>query len=211
MAKSRTTQDRRGNLRIKHVVRLSGEERGQLEAVLNRGKVGATRRKHAQILLKIDEGELGPAWTNERTAEAVGVSANTVVNLRRRFVEEGFASALQRKKQVRPSRARLLDGEKEARLIALACGKPPAGQARWTLRLLGDKLVELQVVHSISLETVRQVLKKPNSSRTAASTGASRQKPTPNSSVRWRMSSRSTNGRTTRTNRSCVSTNARCN
>lgn len=200
MTQSGKTQCRRGNLRIKYVVRLSAEERTQLEKLLSKGKVGATRRKHAQLLLKIDEGELGPAWTNERTAEAVGVSANTVVNLRRRLVEEGLEGAIQRKKQARPSRQRVLDGEKEARLIAVACGKPPAGQARWTLRLLGEKLVELQLVPSISLETVRQALKKTNCSRTAASTGASRRKRTRNSSVPWKTCSNSTNIPTTRKN-----------
>ena len=150
MTTSGTDRSRCGNLKIKYVVRLTAEERQELEEVLRRGKAAAQRRRHAQILLKADEGPLGPAWTNERTAEAVGVSAQTVINVRKRLVEDGFEAALGRKKQARPSRAIVLDGEKEARLIALACGKPPAGHARWTLRLLADRLVELQVVESVS-------------------------------------------------------------
>jgi transposase len=186
MTTSGTARTRCGNLKIKYVVRLWAEERQVLEEVLRKGKASAQRRQHAQILLKVDEGPLGPAWTNERAAESVGVSAQTIINVRRRLVEGGFEAALGRKKQVRPSRSIVLDGEKEARLIALACGKPPAGHARWTLRLLADRLVELQVVESVSLETVRQSLKKTNCSPTATSTGASRRRPTPSSSARWR-------------------------
>jgi len=211
MGTSGTTRTRRGNLKIKYVVRLSAEERRELEKMLSKGKIGAQRRQHAQILLKVDEGELGPAWTNERAAEAVGVSVNTVANVRRRLVEGGLAAAVQRKKQARPSRALLLDGEKEARLIALACGKPSAGHARWTLRLLADKLVELKVVESVSLETVRQTLKKTNYNLTVASTGVSRRKPTRNLYAPWKTSSKPTNCRTTRKSRSSASTSARCN
>jgi transposase len=210
MTTSGTARTRCGNLKIKYVVRLSAAERQESEEVLRKGKASAQRRQHAQILLKADEGPLGPAWTNQRTAESVGVSAQTVINVRRRLVEGGFEAALGRKKQVRPSRSIVLDGQKEARLIALACGKPPAGQARWTLRLLADRLVELQIVVSVSLETVRQSLKKTNCSPTAASTGASRRRPTPSSSARWRTSWRRITCRTTRTSRSSASTNARC-
>jgi transposase len=192
MTTSGTARTRCGNLKIKYVVRLSAEERQVLEQVLRKGKASAQRRQHAQILLKADEGPLGPAWTNERTAESVGVSAQTIINVRRRLVDGGFEAALGRKKQVRPSRSIVLDGEKEARLIAIACGKPPAGHARWTLRLLADRLVELRIVESVSPETVRQSLKKTNCSPTAASTGASRRRPTPSSSARWRTSSRLT-------------------
>jgi transposase len=210
MTTSGTTRTRCGNLRIKYVVRLSAEERQELEEVLRKGKAAAQRRRHAQILLKVDEGPLGPAWTNDRTAEAVGVSAQTVINVRRRLVERGFAAALGRKKQARPFRAIVLDGEKEARLIALACGKPPAGHARWTLRLLADRLVELQVVESVSLETVRKALKKTNCSPTAARIGASRRRPTPSSSAPWRTSWRTTSCRTAPTSRSPASTSVRC-
>ena len=210
MATSGMTQKRRGNLQIKYVVRLSAEERTQLEQMLSKGKIGAQRRQHAQVLLKVDEGELGPAWTNERAAEAVGVSAITVGNVRRRLVEGGLEAAVQRKKQRRPSRAILLDGEKEARLIAVACGKPPTGNARWTLRLLADKLVELKLLESVSLETVRQTLKKTNCNRTAANSGASRRKPTQNSCAPGRTCGRSTSGRITRKSPWCASTSDRC-
>src|SRR5204862_6425854 len=102
----------------------------------------------------------GPAWTDDRIAEAVAVHRRTVEHVRQRFVEQGLEAALVRKKQDRPSRERKLDGAGEARLITLACSKPPLGRAAWTLRLLADRLVELQIVASISTETVRQVLKK---------------------------------------------------
>jgi transposase len=211
MTIARKARSRRGNLKIKYTVRLTLEERGILEKMLRSGKLGAQRRQHAQILLKVDEGQGGPGWTSERTAEAVDVSINTVGNVRRRFVEEGFEAAIHRKKQVRPSRAILIDGEKEARLIALACGKPPAGNARWTLKLLADQLVELKIVEDVSLETVRQALKKTNCNLTVASTGASRPKPAPNSSGPWKTSWRPINYRTTPRNRSFASMNDRCN
>jgi hypothetical protein len=209
MTTSGTARTRCGNLKIKYVVRLSAEERQELEEVLRKGKA-AHRRQHAQILLKVDEGPLGPAWATERTAESVGVSAQTVINVRKRLVEGGCEAALGRKQQARPSRAIVLDGEKEARLIALACGKPPAGQARWTLRLLADRLVALRIVDSVSLETVRKSLKKTTCSPTAASPGASPPRPTPSSSAPWRTSWRPTSCRTTRTGRSSASTSARC-
>jgi len=210
MTTSGTARTRCGNLKLKYVVRLSADERQVLEEVLRKGKASAQRRQHAQILLKVDEGPLGPAWTNDRTADSVGVSAQTVINVRRRLVEGGCEAALGRKQQVRPSRSLVLDGEKEARLIALACGKPPAGHARWTLRLLADRLVELRIVEGVSLETVRRSLKKTNCSPTAARPGASPPRPTPSSSAPWRTSSRSITCRTTRTSRSSASTSGRC-
>lgn len=143
-----------------YVVRLTDEERVDLTRMVDAGKAAAYRIKHANILLKVDAD--GPNWTDEQAAEAFGCHGNTVRNVRRRFVEEGLISALQRKRQQRPSRPRKLDGEAEARLIALRCGEPPEGFARWTLHLLADKLVELEVVDSISHETVRQTLKKTN-------------------------------------------------
>ena len=211
MTTSGMARSRRGNLKIKYVVRLTVEERGILEKMLSSGKLGAQRRQHAQILLKVDEGPAGPAWTSERTAEAVDVSVNTVANVWRRFVEEGFEATIRRKKQVRPSRAILIDGAKEARLIALACGKPPAGHARWTLKLLADKLVELEMVEEVSLETVRLALKKTNCSLIETSTGAFRPKPMLNSSTPWKTSSKPINCRTTPRNRSFASMNDPCN
>jgi hypothetical protein len=124
-----------------------------------------------------------------------------VRNVRQRFVELGLEAALNRKKQVRPSRQVVLDGEKEAKLIAIACGQKPAGQARWTLKLLAGRLVQLKIVPSVALETVRKTLKKTNCSPGTASTGASRPKRMPSSSVAWKRCSTPTNNRTTRRSR----------
>lgn len=146
----------------RYVVRLSKGEREGLSALIKQGerKVSAYKRRHARVLLKVDEGKHGPAWTDARTAEALEIHAMTVHAIRKRFVERGPDAALERKKQVRPSVVRKLDGAQEARVIALACGEPPEGRARWSLRLLAEKVVELEIVDSVSHETVRQVLKK---------------------------------------------------
>ena len=144
----------------KYVIRLSEEERARLTALVSRGKVAARKRLHAQVLLKADVGAAGPGWADLRIAEALDIGERTIEALRQRCVEEGLDAALERKPQCRPSRQRILDGAKEAKLVALCCGKVPAGQARWTLRLLADELVRLEIVESISHETVRQVLKK---------------------------------------------------
>ena len=143
---------------VKCVVRLTEQERRSLEELVTKGRTQAYRIQHAHILLKADAN--GPNWTDERIAEAFGVHANTPRNIRQRFVEGGLEVALERKKRERPPRERVLDGEKEARLIALRCSPPPKGRARWTLHLLADKLVELRIVENISHETVRQALKK---------------------------------------------------
>jgi transposase len=111
-------------------------------------------------LLKADAAPAGPAWTDARIAEALEVHGTMVERLRQRFVEQGLEAALGRKKPDRPSRLRTLDGKAEARLIALACSQPPQGRARWTLRLLADQLVELEIVDTVSTETVRRTLKK---------------------------------------------------
>jgi transposase len=149
----------------KYRVTLTAEERHALQALVTKGKAAAKKLMHARILLKADAAAEGPAWTDDHIAEAVAVNRRTVEHVRQRFVEQGLEAALVRKKQDRPSRERKLDGAGEARLITLACSKPPQGRAAWTLRLLADRLVELQIVASISTETVRQVLKKTNSSR----------------------------------------------
>jgi transposase len=154
---------------IKYVVRLDAAEREALELLVKKGKTQAYRIKHANILLAVERDGLD--WSDEQAAEAFGCHVNTVSNLRQRFVEEGLEAAVERKKQKSPSRERILDGEKEARLIALACSQPPAGRSKWTLQLLADKLVTLEVVESISDQTVRRTLKKTNSSRTCASAG----------------------------------------
>jgi transposase len=149
----------------KYKVTLTAEERRQLHDLVRAGKAAAKKLMHARILLKADAADGGPAWPDERIAEAVDVSAATAGRVRRRFVEEGLEAALVRKRQDRPSRERKLDGRAEARLIALACSEPPDGRAAWTLQLLADKLVELRVVDSVCDETVRRVLKKTRSSR----------------------------------------------
>lgn len=153
----------------KYIVRLSKEERQELEALVRKGRTPAYKIRHANILLTVDTN--GPAWTDQRAAEALGCHDNTVRNVRQRFVEQGLTAALERKQQREPSRQRVLDGEGEARLIALACSQPPEGRRRWTLQLLADKLVELSVAESISDQTVRRTLKKTNCGRTCANAG----------------------------------------
>ncbi len=144
----------------KYIVRLSAQERSQLKKLTSTGKAAAHRITRARILMLADEGPEGPAWRDEDVAEAVDVSVRTVENIRKRLVNEGLEAAVNRKKQVRPSRARLLDGRQEAKLVALCCSAPPEGRSRWTLRLLADQIVALEIVDSISHETVRQTLKK---------------------------------------------------
>ena len=146
----------------KYKVTLTADERQTLHDLVAVGKAAAQKITHARILLKADAAPEGPGWTDTRIAEAVEVNRTTVEQVRQRFVEQGLAAALVRKKQDRPSRERKLDGAGEARLITLACSEAPQGRAAWTLRLLADQLVELQVVDTISTETVRQVLKKTN-------------------------------------------------
>jgi transposase len=142
----------------KYIVRLMGEERRQLTELISKGKTSAQKIKHANILLKADATEQG--WSDQMIAKAFKVNVNTVCGIRQRYVFEGLESALNRRKQSHPSQQRILDGEKEARLIALSCSQPPEGYARWTLRLLADKIVQLGVVENISYETVRRELKK---------------------------------------------------
>lgn len=145
-------------------VKLAPEERVQLHELLSKGKAAARTLTHARILLKADEGEAGPCLSDDEIALDLDVNRSTVERVRVRCVEEGFEAAL----RPRPSRQlhpRKLDGVQEAHLVALACSPAPTGQARWSLRLLAAKLVELEVVDDISHETVRQTLKKTNSSR----------------------------------------------
>lgn len=142
------------------IVRLTQTERAELEALVRKGKASALTIARARILLKADQGKDGKARPDVQIAEALDIAAKTVFNVRRRWVEEGLEAALRRKKQDCPSRSRKLDGVAEAKLVATCCGPAPQGRARWTLRMLADKLVELEVVHSISPETVRHTLKK---------------------------------------------------
>lgn len=143
----------------KYVVRLEPDERLQLTELVNKGRAAARKIIHARILLKADEAREHGSLSNPEISQALDVGLSTVVRVQRRFVEEGLDAALERKEQEN-RRPKLLDGEGEARLIAIACGSPPEGQAVWTLQLLADKLVELKIVESISDETVRRTMKK---------------------------------------------------
>jgi Homeodomain-like domain len=145
----------------KYIVRLTTHERTYLDSLIHKGKVAAHKRLHAQILLKADIGELGEKWQDKQIGEAFGVSTRTVERVRERLVQEGLESALNRAEPIRV-KSRIIDGENEAHLIALACGGAPDGRSRWTLRLLGQRMVELGYVESVSHETIRQTLKKMN-------------------------------------------------
>ena len=148
----------------KYIVTLTDGERAELHALARSGKAAAYRITHARILLKADAAPAGPGWQDQEIAAALDVGTATVERLRRRFVEEGLQAALGRKKQAN-RKPPLLDGAAEARLVALACSAPPDGRACWTLRLLADRLVELEVVPAVSYETVRRTLQKTRSSR----------------------------------------------
>jgi transposase len=150
----------------KYIVTLTPEERDQLSGMITTGKAAAKVLGHARILLKADQADGGPGWTDAAIADALELSTDTIARVRQRFVEHGLEAALARKPQDRPSRERVLDGTAEARLIALACSDPPDERKAWTLRMLADKLVELEVVETVSTETVRRVMKKTSSSRT---------------------------------------------
>ena len=170
----------------KYVVRLSAEERKQLEDLRKKERIQRHRRTHAEILLLADQGEGGPAWKDEPIAEAAGVHKCTVENVRQRLVEQGLEAALERKKRETPPVEPKLTGDKEARIIALACSEPPEGRVRWTLTLLAGKLVELKVFDAISTTSVATVLKKTSFSLTERNAGASRRNKTRSSWPAWR-------------------------
>lgn len=150
----------------KYLVTLTDRERDDLKQLVSSGKRSALTITRARILLKADQADGGPAWADEEIAQALDCGRSTVERVRQRFVERGLEDALARKRQDKPSRERKFDGAQEARLIALACSEPPDGRDRWTMKLLADTLVELEVFDAVSDETVRRVLKKTNSSRT---------------------------------------------
>ena len=151
----------------KYVVKLGAQERMEFERVVSKGKAAAWKIQRAHALLKFDQGAEGPGWTDERIAEAYGCTTRCLEKWRKQAVESGPSSLMERQARLPRPGTLKIDGEKEARLVALACSQPPAGRARWTLRLLADRLVELEVVDAISHETVRRALKK-----TALSRGA---------------------------------------
>ena len=142
----------------KYIVRLTDDERDILRSVVKKLKGSSQKVRRAQMLLKADAE--GPNWTDKQIAEAFSCRTKTVENVRQKFVTEGFDASLNRKIRDTPPRAKLLDGEQEARIIALRLGKPPEGYANWSLRLLAENAVELEIVETISYETVRRTLKK---------------------------------------------------
>src|SRR6201987_2525156 len=149
----------------KYVVRLSGEEREQLEALIRKGKSPAQRLLKARILLKADVSGAGEGWSDSRIIKTLETSASMVYRVRKQLVEEGLGAVLSRKPRATPAVPRIFDGEKEAKLIALACSEPPKSRARWTLRLLEDKVVELNIVDHASDSTIGRTLQKTFSSR----------------------------------------------
>jgi len=154
----------------KHHIRLSTHEREQLETILRKGKSSAQRQRHTRILLLADTNGPEGGWSDARIAQATQTSIPTIERVRRVCVEHGLERALERKDPDRPY-PRKLDGKAEAQLLALCCGPAPQGRARWTLRLLAAKMVELEIVEEICYETVRQTLKKTNSNPGRKSSG----------------------------------------
>ena len=140
-------------------IRLTADERDELEELVRQGRAAGWKLQRAQALLKIDEGDAGPAWKDARTAEAFGCTTRSLENWRKQAAEHGPRSLLQRKAQDR-SRFRRLDGVGEARLVQLACSEPPEGHGRWSMQLLADELVALELVDRIDDETVRRTLQK---------------------------------------------------
>jgi transposase len=167
----------------KYVVTMTEEERVQLKEMIRQGKVSGFRMRHAGILLKLDAGR-AEGWTYETIAKAHGTNLQCINHIAKRFVEEGLESALSRKPQ--ENRARKIDGESEARIVALVCGGPPQGHAVWTLRLLRDEIVRLEIVEDISHVGVHNLLKKTNLSLGGKKNGVS-PKSLPSSSPRWKM------------------------
>jgi homeodomain-containing protein len=158
----------------RYVVRLEPEERDRLEAMLRKGKQRAPVLTKARILLKADVSEAGEGWSDRRIIEALGTNPSTVHRTRKQLVEEGLDAVLSRKARATPAVAKIFDGAAEARLIALACSNPPEGHARWSLRLLETKVVELGIVERASDTTIQRTLKKTRFTRIAANTGSFR-------------------------------------
>jgi hypothetical protein len=155
----------------KYVVKLGEGERVQLNELIHKGKSSAQLLTKARILLKADVSEAGEGWSDSRIAKAVDTSIGTVERTRRQLVEEGFEAVLTRKSNPNSARRRIFDGAAEAKLIALTCGPAPAGHAKWSLRLLEKKVVELLIVESASDNTIGRILKKTSSSRISNSSG----------------------------------------
>lgn len=160
----------------KYVVRLSKDERARLSALIAKGKSPAKHQLKARILLKADVSKEGEGWSDSRIIEALNASVSMVYRVRQQLVEDGLDAVLGRKPRLSPAIPKIFDGEKEAKLMTLACSRAPAGQARWTLNLLAGKVVELRIVPAASASTVGRVLKKTRSSPTSNSNGSSRRR-----------------------------------
>jgi len=160
-------------MKPRYRVTLTEQERQELDALTKTSKTNARQFLYARTLLLCDAGPQGPAWAVADISEAMGVTPRTIEHLKKRFVEEGLAAALERKQREKPPREVIFDGAFEARLIALACSKTPEGRQRWTVRLLAEKAVELNLALSVSPMTVQRILKKTNLSLTSGSTGKS--------------------------------------
>jgi hypothetical protein len=160
-------------------VTLTAEERNELESLTRTSKTNAKQFLYARALLLCDTGAFGPAWKVADVADALGTTSRTIEHLKKRFVEEGLSAALERKKPEKPPREIVFDGAFEARLIALACSEPPEGRRRWTVRLLAEKAVELNMEPSVSHMTVHCILRKTNLSLTSEGIGKSRRRKTP--------------------------------
>jgi len=160
-------------MKPRYRVTLTEQERRELEALTKTAKSNAKQFLYARSLLLCDAGPQGPAWAVADTAEAMGVTPRTIEHLKKRFVEEGLAAALERRQAEKPPRGVTFDGAFEARLIALACSKTPEGRHRWTVRLLAERAVEMNLAPSVSHMTVQRLLKKTNLSLTSESTGKS--------------------------------------
>jgi transposase len=173
----------------RYPVVLTAEQRGRLEALTRAGSAPVSRVRHARALLLSDGGRPGGRLTRARIADALGMHVNTVDRLRKRFVLEGEEPALNRKARAEPPTPPKIDGRVEAHLVAICCGPTPAGRARWTLSLLAGELTRRGLVTSVSVETVRQALKKTGCSPGGGSAGASPSGTRPGSSPRWRTSS----------------------
>jgi hypothetical protein len=158
----------------RYVVKLNADERQRLQELIRKGASPAQRLLKARILLKADTSDAGEAWSDSKIIEALDTSVSMVYRVRKQLVEEGLDAALSRKQRATPPVAPIFDGEKEARLIALACSTAPEGYARWTLRLLEEKVVELAIVDRASDNTIGRVLKKTLSSRISSNNGSFR-------------------------------------
>ena len=163
----------------RYVVKLNDEERDRLNTLIHAGKHPARQLMKARILLKAEASEAGEGWSDSQIAAALDTSIDTVSRTRQQVVEEGFEAVLTRKHSPASARPRIFDGAAEAKLIALACSKPPKGRARWTLRLLEETVVELNIVDRASDNTIGRTLKKTRSDPTCSGNGSSRRTPAP--------------------------------